>query len=135
MLCGCAMATCIHLLTVYSRALALVLQLFGRERGDREVQADQHKAILKSTKPLEPSPVAAAPAGEGEAQLRQEREWDTHASMQVSHQPCRGLQRPVMHLDTIVGKVAGSCQEQQCCTAGCYDQIIYSKHMACQLST
>jgi hypothetical protein len=42
-----------------------------------------HKGVQGGATDESTTPVAAAPAGEGEAHLLREREWDTHASMQV----------------------------------------------------
>jgi len=59
-------------------------------RGDTVAVLDQplaQKGIMEGTKSDE-RVLNAAPAGEGEAQLLQEREWDTHASMQVKCGNC-----------------------------------------------
>lgn len=59
-------------------------------RGDTDAVLDQplpQKGMMEGIKRDE-RVLTAAPAGEGEAQLLQEREWDTHASMQVKCGKC-----------------------------------------------
>jgi hypothetical protein len=64
------------------------VQISNRERSVSGNRLDQphilwHKGIQGGVADEGTTPVAAAPAGEGEAHLLREREWDTHASMQV----------------------------------------------------
>lgn len=68
-------------------AVLLVLQIGGRDRlaSDAEQRLDQSHIMWRKGVQGVPKAVEspAGPMTEGEVQLRQEREWDTHASLQV----------------------------------------------------
>lgn len=88
------------------------MQISNRERSGSGNRLDQshilwRKGVQGGVTDQDTTPMAAAPAGEGEAHLLREREWDTHASMQVG----------ITHVSSVcVISVADIMSGRACCS-------------------